>query len=182
MSDFLIPVGQKVTWTSESQGTAKTKVGIVRLHLPKWEAGKKAFDDFCKCSPEQEYYLRSVSSFSGNDRYLVEVQRTHAITGDPLKSKWYSPLKSTIESQSQSPTNNTTQKPFGFSALEQTDETDYRLVEEASSCWVQIDRLSVYIRRNDEGVSVDIYPAGSGADEAIASACAFFSDVDTEGL
>lgn len=99
MSDFLIPVGQKVTWTSESQGTAKTKVGIVRLHLPKWEAGKKAFDDFCKCSPEQEYYLRSVSSFSGNDRYLVEVQRFHAKTGARLVSRWYAALRSTIENQ-----------------------------------------------------------------------------------
>lgn len=77
-------------------------------------------------------------------------------------------------------TSNTTQQAFGFSALKQTDETDYELVEKAGSCWIRTGCLSVYIRRNDEGVSVDIYPAGSESDEAIASTYAFFSEANPE--
>ena len=67
MTDFKIPIGQIVTWTSQASGSTKEKTGIVRSHLP--------------------------------ERYLVEVERKHAKTGETLASKWYTPRKSVIESQ-----------------------------------------------------------------------------------
>jgi len=51
--------------------------------------------------------------------------------------------------------------------------TDYTLDPDATSCWVTVDNLSVYIIRTDEGVVVDIYPKGGEAGESIASTYAF---------
>jgi hypothetical protein len=42
---------------------------------------------------------------------------------------------------------------------------DYVLPEDQQSVWITVGNISVYIKRNDEGVSVDLYPL----DDAIAA-------------
>ena len=43
--------------------------------------------------------------------------------------------------------------------LEQDDSnTDYTLREDATSCWITVDDISVYIRRVAGGVRVELFP------------------------
>ena len=55
-------------------------------------------------------------------------------------------------------------------------DTDYTLREEHNFVWVTVGKLSIYIKRNDEGVSVDIYPVGGETEESLASTYAYFSE------
>lgn len=53
------------------------------------------------------------------------------------------------------------------SALIQEEFGDFILKEEATSVWITVDNMSVYVRRTDEGVAVDIYPRGMETDDSI---------------
>jgi|VirMetMinimDraft_7_1064189.scaffolds.fasta_scaffold00786_7 hypothetical protein len=52
-------------------------------------------------------------------------------------------------------------------ALHQEEYADFVLKKEAQSVWVTIDNLSLYVRRTDEGVAVDIYPVGMEMEDPI---------------
>jgi len=56
--------------------------------------------------------------------------------------------------------------------------TDWTLHPDATSCWVTVGNLSVYIIRTDEGVAVDILPKGKEWCTAIGSTWA----LDSEGI
>lgn len=46
-------------------------------------------------------------------------------------------------------------------------DTDYELAELAPSCWIGVDNLSVYIRRTDTGVGIEVYAKGEEAEDPI---------------
>lgn len=52
-------------------------------------------------------------------------------------------------------------------ALLQEDYSDYVLKEEVRSVWITVDNLSIYVRRTDEGVAIDIYPRGMEMEDSI---------------
>lgn len=54
--------------------------------------------------------------------------------------------------------------------------TDFILEEDATSCWITIDNISVYVRRTDEGVAVDLYPLGQEMEDALVGTWALFSE------
>lgn len=47
--------------------------------------------------------------------------------------------------------------------------TDFTLHPEATSCWITVGNISVYIIRTNEGVAVDLLPKGKEYEEAIGS-------------
>lgn len=63
-----------------------------------------------------------------------------------------------------------------FGALRQEGESDYTLEEDATSCWIAVDNISVYVRRTDEGVAVDLYPNGQEMEDALVGTWALFSE------
>lgn len=60
--------------------------------------------------------------------------------------------------------------------LRQKDETDYILEDDATSCWITINNISVYIRRTDEGVAVDLYPLHQELYDSIVGTWATFDE------
>lgn len=62
------------------------------------------------------------------------------------------------------------------SALVCKGSNDYDLVARHKSVWITVGNISVHVIRTDEGVAVDLYPAGRETDDALASAYAFASD------
>lgn len=54
-----------------------------------------------------------------------------------------------------------------MSVLRQEDESDFLLEEDATSVWITVDNISVYVRRTDEGVAVDLYPKGYEMEDSI---------------
>lgn len=66
------------------------------------------------------------------------------------------------------------------SALQQTAETEYVLDPSHASCWITIQNISVYVRRTDEGVCVDLYPLNQETDEAIGSTYALFQEAESD--
>ena len=63
-------------------------------------------------------------------------------------------------------------------ALSKNSSTEYSLVEQ--SVWITVDNISVYVRRTDEGVVVDLYPLGEEATESLASCYAYFNEAQEE--
>lgn len=63
-------------------------------------------------------------------------------------------------------------------ALKMAEEGQYVLEEE--SCWITVGKLSVFLKREKEGVLIDVYPLNDEMGKAIASAYAFFEDAETE--
>jgi len=59
-------------------------------------------------------------------------------------------------------------------------ESDYYLKDNATSVWITVGDISVYVMRTDEGVVVDLYPLDNENDESLASTYAFFSEVTDE--
>jgi hypothetical protein len=45
-------------------------------------------------------------------------------------------------------------------ALHPETGEDYVLAPEASSCWITVGNISVYVKRNQDGVSVELFPLG----------------------
>lgn len=52
----------------------------------------------------------------------------------------------------------------------QENGTDYVLIEDAPSCWVTVDNISVYVRRCEEGVEVSLFPSKHEMLESLESA------------
>jgi hypothetical protein len=51
-------------------------------------------------------------------------------------------------------------------------ESDYILPDSMSSCWLTVGNISVYVVRNDEGVSVDLYQKqAENNDESLLASC-----------
>lgn len=65
-----------------------------------------------------------------------------------------------------------------FGALRQEGETDYRLEDDQQSCWISVGNISVYVRRTDEGVAVDLYPLGQEMYDSIVGTWALFSEAE----
>jgi hypothetical protein len=63
-------------------------------------------------------------------------------------------------------------------ALSMTEGGDYLLEE--GSCWITVGNLSVYVKKDDEGVSVDIYPLRDENSDLIAGTYALFSEAGEE--
>ena len=61
---------------------------------------------------------------------------------------------------------------------DEVDGNDYTLQEDATSCWITVGNLSVYIVRTDEGVSVDIFAKGAEGGESIAGTWALDTEAD----
>lgn len=59
---------------------------------------------------------------------------------------------------------------------------DYVMAEGAEDqrLWIGVDNISVYIRRNDEGVSVDLYPLGAEDGDSMAGTWALFQDAEAD--
>jgi hypothetical protein len=53
------------------------------------------------------------------------------------------------------------------SPLIQDDYSDFVLKEDARSVWITVDNISVYVRRTDEGVAVDLYPLSMEMEDSI---------------
>jgi hypothetical protein len=54
-------------------------------------------------------------------------------------------------------------------ALTMDDDQDYTLDSDSESVWITVGTVSVYIRRQDEGVSVHLYPRGHEDEDAIGA-------------
>lgn len=57
---------------------------------------------------------------------------------------------------------------------------DYELPANQDSVWITVNNISVYIRRTDEGVVVDLYPAQREMDECLTSTYAFFAEAEPD--
>jgi hypothetical protein len=58
--------------------------------------------------------------------------------------------------------------------------TDYVFQPEAIGCWVEINNISVYLVRTNEGVFVDLYPIGKENGEPLTSTYASFAEAEAE--
>jgi len=58
--------------------------------------------------------------------------------------------------------------------------TDYVLNEKATSCWITVDNISIYIVRTEEGVAVEIYPLNHEMDEMLGCTYAPFAAAEIE--
>jgi hypothetical protein len=59
-------------------------------------------------------------------------------------------------------------------------QSDYILKEGERSCWIQVNNIAVHIARTDEGVSVDLYPAGSEMNDSLAGTWLLFQEAVLE--
>jgi hypothetical protein len=53
---------------------------------------------------------------------------------------------------------------------------DYVLPEDQQSVWITVGNISVYIKRNDEGVSVDLYPLDDENSDFLAGCWLTFAE------
>jgi hypothetical protein len=58
------------------------------------------------------------------------------------------------------------------------DDRDYTLNDE--SVWITVGNISVYIKKGDEGVSVDLFSAKAEGDGSIAGTYALYSEAQSE--
>ena len=58
------------------------------------------------------------------------------------------------------------------------EETDAEMASNADSTWVGVKDFSIYIKKTDEGVVVDIYARGYEDCDSLASTYAFDSEAD----
>ena len=66
-------------------------------------------------------------------------------------------------------------------ALKQTEgDTDYELNKDFKSCWITVNNISIYVSREDDGVSVDLLPFGKEDKLPIASTYATFADASED--
>lgn len=61
-----------------------------------------------------------------------------------------------------------------------SDGIDYTLRQAERSVWISVNNLSIYIKREDEGVVVDIFPKGREGEQPIASTYGFYNDAVEE--
>lgn len=60
------------------------------------------------------------------------------------------------------------------------DDRDYEMPVGMNSAWVGVDGFSVYIRRTDEGLVVDIFQKNKEMDGSIASTYAYTGELEVE--
>ncbi len=70
--------------------------------------------------------------------------------------------------------------PKANRALKRKSDSDYILREGHSSVWVTVDNISVYVRRTDEGVAVDLYPVGEEMEDSLCGTWALFSEAEPD--
>lgn len=58
------------------------------------------------------------------------------------------------------------------------EETDAEMASDAESTWIGVDDFSVYIKKTDDGVVVDIYARGLEDCNAISTCYALHEDVE----
>jgi hypothetical protein len=58
-------------------------------------------------------------------------------------------------------------------------DADYELPANQDSVWISVDNISVYVKRTDEGVVVDLFPKGKEMDGAIAGTYAFRAEAES---
>lgn len=58
------------------------------------------------------------------------------------------------------------------------EETDAELASRADSTWIGVKDFSIYIKKTDEGVVVDIYARGYEDCESLASTYAFDAEAE----
>lgn len=65
-------------------------------------------------------------------------------------------------------------------ALIEDEQTDYTLRESATSCWITVGKISVYIRRDQrdlrEGVIVELHERGNEAVDPLSWVATYISD------
>ena len=59
-------------------------------------------------------------------------------------------------------------------ALKQADDGDYEFTDDATSCWITVGNVSVYIQKTKRDVTVDLYPAHCEMNEPHSSAAMSF--------
>jgi hypothetical protein len=63
--------------------------------------------------------------------------------------------------------------------LEYETDVDYKLKDGYEYVWITVGNISVYMKRTDEGVVVDLYPLHNEcADPPLGSTYAFFSEAE----
>jgi len=70
--------------------------------------------------------------------------------------------------------------PAPDAALTHKQASDYVLKEDQRSVWITVNNISVYVVRNDEGVSVDLFPLNAEMDDPLTSAWALFADAEPD--
>lgn len=70
-------------------------------------------------------------------------------------------------------------------AIEPADPTDLDCTDFVAvlepAVWITVDRFSVYLKRTDDGVLVDIYPLDDETSQPVASTYALDSDLPQPG-
>jgi len=61
-------------------------------------------------------------------------------------------------------------------ALTFNEDLDYTLDSDSASVWITVDAVSVQIKRQDEGVSVYLYPTGHEDEDAIGETYALYNE------
>lgn len=56
------------------------------------------------------------------------------------------------------------------------DDFDFVLI--GDYCWITVKNLSVYIKKTDEGVAIDIYPNHDACQEPISGTWVLFSEAE----
>ncbi len=65
-------------------------------------------------------------------------------------------------------------------ALKPASSIEYTLDPKASAVWVEVQNISVHIRRNDEGVSVDLFPVGREDAESLVGTWLTFDEAQVD--
>lgn len=60
------------------------------------------------------------------------------------------------------------------------DGIDYTLHKDADCVWIRINNIAVYLRRQDEGVAVSLYPTGREMDEELAGTWALYTEAEDD--
>jgi len=65
-------------------------------------------------------------------------------------------------------------------ALEMDSESDYTLSKDCESVWITVENISVYIKRDEEGVAVDLFPKDKECDESLAGTWLMYDEASTD--
>ena len=87
----LIENGSKVEWNG--------KKGTVVAFIPAGERPSKIYPTLTGMPGSRIKLGNGINGPSENDRYLIRVDRTHSVTGEPIAPWWYGPRKTEIEKQ-----------------------------------------------------------------------------------
>lgn len=92
MSDL---IGQTVEWKSRLYEPVKR--GVVIGLIPALKLPAKLFPELVGVAKNRIKLGYGIYDATRHDRYLIRVDRTHAITGAPLEPYYYAPTCSTID-------------------------------------------------------------------------------------